>query len=629
MKKLVIVFLIFPSILFSKNISIKNNLLYVADKPFYILGVGWEPGCRYGSLPWERKFEPELIRWDFEMIKEMNANTIRGWGEYKGEELELAKEYGLKVIQGIWVDYNKYFVIDEDNQNKILNDIKNIIKKNKQYDHILFYLVMNEPRSDLLIDVGPEEFNRRFINLRNAVKEADTDALVSFSNCPLTDYIDFSIWDVVCFNVYPYGPETLRYAMGYNGYINWLKREIAKDKPLIITELGLSVSPEGPGKGGYGGNTLEEQADGMEKMMRSILNTKVAGLCPFMWTDGWWKSPQNRTPENKFIHDPHPEEWFGITEVVDTINNIFGRPRPVYYTIQKIYSEVTATEQRPEDTEPVLDTSLIVSISAPSEVVSGESIAVHITGPSLKNLYLTIYDYYSNQPLNSEIILNNEGTYNFEFPTLLRYGYYGFACGYGSIKNLPYADLAIVYVKKSGQTGIDKLVSNLNKEVYENFESYSPFDIGSLFKEKYTGVSALNIFLYKDITNQGINFIHLPVGSNAWAYTSLNFAKPYSLKDVKYFGLRIKGDNSKNIMRVYLKDMDNERWFYTAVPINFEGWSDFIFPLNTLFRDPYDGIKDGNSRLDDNISGMSFVIVGNTKTDIVIDDLVFYTALPQ
>lgn len=103
------------------------------------------------------------------------------------------------------------------------------------------------------------------------------------------------------------------------------KRTLAQDKPLIITEHGLSVSPNGDGRG-YGGNTLAEQRDGMIRMNEDWLAAGAVGGCAFMWTDGWWKTGSEDQ------HNPGPESWYGILEV-DT--DYVGKPRPVYYALKE------------------------------------------------------------------------------------------------------------------------------------------------------------------------------------------------------------------------------------------------------------------------------------------------------
>lgn len=319
----------------ASRVSIREEWFYVDGKRFFIKGVGYEPGCRAGRLPWARQFEPEILEHDFKLIEKAGMNTIRTWGPLTDQELLLAKKYNLMVIQGLWIDYNKYFTSDA-YVKTALASVKEEVKKSKKFDNILMYLVMNEPNAGLLMNAGSAKVNELFAKLRDAVKEADPDRPVSFSNCPLADFIDWSVWDVVCSNNYMYGPDTINKCLGYRAYNEWLKRTHAKDKPLIITEFGLSVSSSGPGKYGYGGNTLQEQSDGMIYMYENLVAAGATGACPFMWADGWWKSPEaGPLPGHERIHDPHPEEWFGIINVEDPSRDIKGSPRPVYYALKE------------------------------------------------------------------------------------------------------------------------------------------------------------------------------------------------------------------------------------------------------------------------------------------------------
>ncbi|MEK8023421.1 MAG: glycoside hydrolase family 2 TIM barrel-domain containing protein [Candidatus Hydrogenedentota bacterium] len=306
------------------EIEMRGKRLYLDGKPFYVRGVGYEPGCRPGRLPWKREFEPELLRWDFEQIRKAGFNTLRTWSPMTDSELALAADHGLWVVQGIWTDWNRFWT-DSAYHHAGIENVRNEVARSSKHPNILFYLVMNEPSSELLVKLDPDLVRKGFIELKDAVHSANSAALASFSNCPLTDFLDGDLFDLLCSNNYPYGPEPLHYALGYDGYTDWIVRR-ADGRPYFTTEFGLSVSPEGPGQWGYGGNSPEEQADGVSTMYRTIASSGAAGAFPFMWVDGWWKSP-TAGPGNESRHDSHAEEWFGFIDV--SPENLRGTARPV------------------------------------------------------------------------------------------------------------------------------------------------------------------------------------------------------------------------------------------------------------------------------------------------------------
>lgn len=306
------------------KIEVRDRRIFVDGAPFYVRGVGYEAGCRPGRVPWKREFEPELLKWDFRQIRKAGFNTLRTWSPMTDSEISLAGEYGLWVIQGVWTDWNRYWT-DSAYHTVALDQLRAEVLRGQKHPNVLFYLVMNEPPADLLARLDSGLVNRGFVELADAVHRADASALASFSNCPLTDFLDTGAFDIVCSNNYPYGPESLHHALGYDGYTGWIVRR-AGSKPYVTTEFGLSVSPTGPGKWGYGGNTLAEQSDGVSSMYRTIAGSGAAGACPFMWIDGWWKSSEGG-PGSENRHDSHPEEWFGFFDV--SPQNLNGTARPV------------------------------------------------------------------------------------------------------------------------------------------------------------------------------------------------------------------------------------------------------------------------------------------------------------
>jgi len=45
-----------------------NHPFTVDGKKFFIKGIGYEAGATPGSLPWQRTFNPELLRFDMQRI---------------------------------------------------------------------------------------------------------------------------------------------------------------------------------------------------------------------------------------------------------------------------------------------------------------------------------------------------------------------------------------------------------------------------------------------------------------------------------------------------------------------------------------------------------------------------------
>jgi len=275
-----------------------------------------------------------LLREDFERIRAAGFNTIRTWNPLTDDELAIAAEFGLWVIQGLWYDTRADFG-DPAFQKKTLAEVEKMVVRSSKHPNVLFYLLGNEPHAHTVHKTGltnVADFYRKLVAIAH---RCDPKRPVSYSNCVITDFLVPDMWDLVAHNAYPYSPVTIEKALGYRGYLETIKERFAKDKPLIITEFGLSVSPTGDGRG-YGGNTLKQQRDGVVALWDDVLNAGCAGGCVFMWTDGWWKK------EDPNVHNDHAEEWYGLLEC-DTA--FAGKPRPVYHAL-KAYNRAICTQPR-------------------------------------------------------------------------------------------------------------------------------------------------------------------------------------------------------------------------------------------------------------------------------------------
>ena len=110
--------------------------------------------------------------------------------------------------------------------------------------------------------------------------------------------------------------------------------------PLLITETGLSVSPnavhQGPPNYGYGGNTEAEQAAGILQNLTDIQSASIsiAGVTIHEYLDAWWKFGF----EDSLSQDPDDvEEWFGIVRLVRDGTGYSTEPRPVYVQVRTIW----------------------------------------------------------------------------------------------------------------------------------------------------------------------------------------------------------------------------------------------------------------------------------------------------
>lgn len=324
----------------SPDVEVKNNSFYIDGKKFFIKGIGYEIGALPGELPNERKFNPDQLHFDIRRILSGGFNTIRTWAAFTEQELEVLRQYDIKIIMGIWIDpagdfSNTQFV---DNAKTIVNDV---LSYSKNYNNIIGYLIMNEPHPTAVLGAGYQHTVNLWTELVNIIHSQHPNRPVSIANTPNGTYIHPHIFDFSAYNVYIYNPVTVNYLHGYRNHIDYLQQLNSSDHPLIITEYGLSVSPTGPGGWGYGGNSLSEQESGDVYMYKSLVDGGANGACIFNYSDGWWKA------DDESVHSDLPEEWFGLIEY-SSLSDKQGHERPVWKAIRDFQSAIIAQPRSEE-----------------------------------------------------------------------------------------------------------------------------------------------------------------------------------------------------------------------------------------------------------------------------------------
>ncbi|MFH1368030.1 MAG: glycoside hydrolase family 2 TIM barrel-domain containing protein [Elusimicrobiota bacterium] len=322
----------------ASRVEIKDGWFYVDGEKYFVKGLGHELGARPGEIPWERKFNPEFLRYDLKLIKEGNFNTIRTWNYLTEQELRMINEAGIMVIQGFWFDIDRY-LNEPDYAREMESKLREVVAYSKAAGNVLFYSINNEPEPWIAAKNGVSKVNDALKRMKSIVKEVDPGMGVSIANAHWNECYEQDMWDVLFYNFYIYGPITNR-VMGYREHLEWFKQAYAKDKPFVVGEFGLSVSKSGAKeKFGYGGNTEEDQKNGDLLMYESIISAGLQGGCLFMWNDGWWKAGS----PNK--HDDHAEEWYGVLGIQDEKSDPKGKPRPVYYAFKE-YNQAIVTSPR-------------------------------------------------------------------------------------------------------------------------------------------------------------------------------------------------------------------------------------------------------------------------------------------
>jgi hypothetical protein len=307
-------------------VEIRDGWLYRHNEKLLLKAVGWDP-ARPGELPWERRRSRDLVRQDMHAIRSAGFNAIRTWELLSPEELAAAEAEGLMVMQGIWLDPAGRFA-NAEFRHGAAEKVRWAVRATRDSGAVVLYLIMNEPAPAAVLREGVDAAQSLFRELRTIADAEGARAPVTFANWPGAEFVDDSSLTVVAANLYPFRPRTLLNMIGYPGMVKLWKQEQAGERPLIVSEFGISVSPNSEPRSleAPGGSSEEEQARVLPQLADAIFRTGAAGAALFMWNDGWWKNAEDAGDE--LTHDSQDgEEWFGLHAFSD-VGADFGRPRP-------------------------------------------------------------------------------------------------------------------------------------------------------------------------------------------------------------------------------------------------------------------------------------------------------------
>ncbi|MBN1409432.1 MAG: hypothetical protein JW969_01215 [Spirochaetales bacterium] len=365
--------------------SVKGDSIMKNGKPFFIKGVVYVPAYP-GFLPWE--LEPlaseaipaqlkASIRKDMAGIRNLGANAVRFWGCPAFCHQAVKETEGLHFLQTIWFDGAAPDFQDGTYKASCKNYIRDVVDRiysvyTDSPPPLVAYVLGNELSRESILNTdslhpGIKAYKGTYIKTEAPVTATEVflaemadylktyelmhykyQNLITYANEIRTyDIIDTPFLDFRSHNAYSYAvpyylPRPPTGSSTRTHFQGWI--ELVKDQhpgmPLLITETGLSVSPNAPHAGspdyGYGGNTEAEQAQGITQNITDILTAKrpLAGVIVHEYLDAWWKYGL----EDSYTQDPNDiEEWFGIVRIVKKNGWYETENRPVISAIRALW----------------------------------------------------------------------------------------------------------------------------------------------------------------------------------------------------------------------------------------------------------------------------------------------------
>lgn len=265
-------------------------------------------GVTYGTFRPDKEgneYQPRVVERDFAAMASCGINSVRTYTVPPRWLLDAAHRHGLLVMVGLPWEQHIAFLDERGRADAIEARVREGVRACANHPAVLCYAIGNEIPSSIVRWHGRGRIEDFLHRLFRAVKEEDSESLVTYVNYPSTEYLHLPFLDVVSFNVYLESQETLE------AYLARLQN-IAGDRPLILAELGLDSLRHGE----------IQQAHVLEWQLRSAFSSGCAGSFAFAWTDEWHRGGFE------------VEDWdFGLTRRDRS-------PKPALTSVRQVFAEL-------------------------------------------------------------------------------------------------------------------------------------------------------------------------------------------------------------------------------------------------------------------------------------------------
>ncbi len=284
-------------------VRVDGKFLAVGDERLWVRGVTYgtfaesEDGHRFGT--------PEQVERDFEAMALHGINAVRTYTAPPRSVLDAAFRHGLRVMVGLSWEQHVAFLGDRSRAASIIDRVREQALSCAGHPALLAFAVGNEIPTPIVRWHGGRRVENFIERLCTAVREEDSDALLTYVNYPSTEYLRLPFVDFLSFNLY------LGDHADVSRYLGRLQN-LAGEKPLLLAELGADSIREG----------IEGQADTVGSQVDAAFSAGCAGTFVFAWTDEWHRG------EDEVL------DWdFGVTDRA-------RRPKPTLERLEASYRKV-------------------------------------------------------------------------------------------------------------------------------------------------------------------------------------------------------------------------------------------------------------------------------------------------
>ena len=240
-----------PTVFPQGKIECKDKRIYIGGKLFYVKGMAYGieyPKCTGGMQDYD-KIGIEVFEKDFKMMREAGINTIRTYEPLNMRLLDLAKQYGIKVIENIAYPCSTTDFSSDVHLSVLLDQALETIFKHRSHDAILMWSLWNDApwvwgAGGSPFEQYPAETISQFMKkLYDAVKKADPNHPVTASNVLGFKGSDlgYDFLDVLGFNTYLGGIGGFVPEDGESDMRKLVALSEKFNKPVVILETGFST----------------------------------------------------------------------------------------------------------------------------------------------------------------------------------------------------------------------------------------------------------------------------------------------------------------------------------------------------------------------------------------------------
>src|SRR5256886_1676279 len=283
---------------------VRGKFLFVGDEKLYVRGVTY--GAFTPDAAGNEYHDLATVERDFALMAANGINAVRIPHTTPPRALlDIASRHGLRVMVGLSAEQYVGYVIDRPpGAPDVETLIRNKVRACAGHPALLCYALGNEIPALMARWLGRRKVERYLERLYRIVKQEDPEGLVTYVNYPTTEYLRLPFLDFVCFNVY------LESQDRFEAYLARLQN-IAGDRPLLMSELGLDALRNGEGG----------QARSLDWQVRTAFAAGCGGVSVFAWTDEWSR------------HGHDVEDWaFGLTRADRS-------PKPALETVRDAFAE--------------------------------------------------------------------------------------------------------------------------------------------------------------------------------------------------------------------------------------------------------------------------------------------------